>query len=47
MDLKIEFEHYGMTVDDLLNLQQFNAMSLLSYEENYWAGVTALPPPIK
>jgi hypothetical protein len=47
MDLKIEFEHYGMTVDDLLNLQQFNAMSLLSYEENYWAGVTALPPQIK
>ena len=46
-DLKLEFQNMNYNVDDLLNLQRYHSLNLLSYEQGYWAGVTKLPPPIK
>lgn len=45
--LKLEFENQGFTVDDLLNLKRYNSLNLISYEQGYWAGITALPPLLK
>lgn len=45
--LKLEFSNLNYTVDDLLNLQRYHSLNLLSYESGYWAGITALPKPLK
>ncbi len=44
-ELKAEFGNLGYGVDDLLNLQRYHALCLLSYEEGYWAGVVKMPSP--
>jgi hypothetical protein len=46
-ELKQEFNNLNYTVDDLLNLQRYHSLNLLSYEGGYYAGITKLPPPIK
>jgi len=43
--LKQEFGNLNYHVDDLLNLKRYHSLNLLSYEQGYWAGITALPPP--
>lgn len=45
--LKLEFSNLNYTVDDLLNLQRYHSLNLLSYESGYWAGITALPKPLR
>lgn len=45
--LKLEFSNLNYTVDDLLNLQRYHSLNLISYESGYWAGITALPKPLK
>ena len=44
--LKLEFTNLNYTVDDLLNLKRYHSLNLLSYEQGYWAGITALPKPL-
>lgn len=44
--LKLEFNNLNYTVDDLLNLKRYHSLNLISYENGYWAGITALPKPL-
>ena len=44
--LKTEFTNLDYTVEDLLNLQRYHSLNLLSYENGYWAGITKLPKPL-
>lgn len=43
---ELETELNPYTVDDLLNLKRYHALSLIKYEGGYWKGVSKLPPPI-
>jgi len=45
--MKEEFEDKGYSLEDFLHLKRYTALNLLAYEEGTWAGVTALPKPIK
>lgn len=44
-ELKEEFEHFGFTVEDMLNLKRYHALNYIKYEQGYWAGITKLPLP--
>lgn len=45
--MKEEFEDKGYILEDFLHLKRYHALNLLAYEDGTWAGVTALPKPIK
>ena len=46
-EMKTEFGNMGFSVEDLMNLKQYYALNLLSYEGGRWAGVTKLPSPLR
>lgn len=45
--LHYELNNLNFSTDDLLNLKRYHSLNLLSYENGYWAGITALPKPLK
>ena len=45
--LHCELDNLNFSTDDLLNLKRYHSLNLLSYENGYWAGITALPKPLK
>ena len=45
--LKEQKINIELDIDDLLNLKRYHSLNLLSYENGYWAGITALPKPLK
>lgn len=42
-ELKEEFEQFGYTVEDMLNLKRYHSLNYIKYGEGYWAGITKLP----
>ena len=45
--LRYELDNLNYSVEDLLNLKRYHSLNLLSYENGYWAGITALPKPLR
>ena len=46
-ELEKEFEVYGYSLDDLLNLKRFDALHLIKGNDGYKALITHLPPELK
>lgn len=42
-ELKEEFEQFGFTLEDMLNLKRYHSLNYIKYEDGYWAGITHLP----
>ena len=45
--LQEEFEAHGYTLDDLLNLKQYDSLNLIKSKDGYKAFITHLPPKLK
>ena len=45
--LQEEFESHGYTLDDLLNLKQYDSLNLIKSKDGYESFITHLPPKLK
>ena len=45
--LQEEFETHGYTLDDLLNLKQYDSLNLIKSKDGYKSFITHLPPKLK